>query len=255
MPRYFSRKAKYSSFTRKLNRWNFVRVSSGPEIGSYYHEFFLRDKPHLAAQMFCKNARTMLAMASSNENGQAKAPAASVAEVPAVPQINPDGQMATSVGPPATIGGITAGLGAAGLGPSMSEDVMMPQRQTDGNLPNPLLAALKGAPTSNPVAAAQNGMENASVSDLKGALLNSVPINTLQFLERQLQVLQQQEQANRLIMEQAMALSIQQRHRPSSHSPVSINQHARLLQMRQLMEARQRQQKGRVPTNSRASAA
>mmetsp|Transcript_26008 Transcript_26008/g.48478 ORF Transcript_26008/g.48478 Transcript_26008/m.48478 type:complete len:336 (+) Transcript_26008:99-1106(+) len=64
MPRFFPRKSKYSSFTRKLNRWNFVRVSSGPELGAYYHEFFLRDKPHLAAQMFCKNARTKIAMAT-----------------------------------------------------------------------------------------------------------------------------------------------------------------------------------------------
>jgi len=90
MPKFFPRKSKYSSFTRKLNRWyvehengvsrrtqtrrlspllalynrNFNRVSSGPELGSYYHEFFLRDKPHLAAQMFCKNARTKIAMAS-----------------------------------------------------------------------------------------------------------------------------------------------------------------------------------------------
>ena len=41
-----------------------MRISSGPEVGAYYHEFFLRDKPHLAAQMFCKNARTKIAMAS-----------------------------------------------------------------------------------------------------------------------------------------------------------------------------------------------
>lgn len=67
MPRFFPRKSKYSSFTRKLNRWNFVRVSSGPELGAYYHEFFLRDKPQLAAQMFCKNARTKIAMATLNE--------------------------------------------------------------------------------------------------------------------------------------------------------------------------------------------
>lgn len=63
MPKFFSRKSKYSSFTRKLNRWNFIRVSSGPELGAYYHEFFLRDRPQLAAQMFCKNARTKIAMA------------------------------------------------------------------------------------------------------------------------------------------------------------------------------------------------
>merc|ERR1719223_391412 len=61
MPRFFPRKSKYSSFTRKLNRWNFTRVSSGPELGAYYHEFFLRDQPYLAAQMFCKNPRTKIA--------------------------------------------------------------------------------------------------------------------------------------------------------------------------------------------------
>jgi hypothetical protein len=95
MPRYFPRKAKYSSFTRKLNRWyvytilvrrlvfeektancenlilrnlccrNFMRVANGPEPGAYFHKFFLRDQPQLAAQMFCKNARTMLAMNSN----------------------------------------------------------------------------------------------------------------------------------------------------------------------------------------------
>jgi hypothetical protein len=46
---------------------NFLRVSKGPESGAYYHHFFLRDKPHLAAQMFCKNARTILAMATNEK--------------------------------------------------------------------------------------------------------------------------------------------------------------------------------------------
>ena len=41
-----------------------MRVANGPEYGAYFHKFFIRDKPHLAAQMFCKNARTMFAMAS-----------------------------------------------------------------------------------------------------------------------------------------------------------------------------------------------
>jgi hypothetical protein len=48
-----------------FNNRNFTRVSSGPELGAHYHEFFVRDQPHLAAQMFCKNARTKIAMASS----------------------------------------------------------------------------------------------------------------------------------------------------------------------------------------------
>ncbi|KAL9179097.1 hypothetical protein ACHAXT_000139 [Thalassiosira profunda] len=38
---------KYASFTRRLKRWKFVRVSSGIEMGSYYHPHFQRGKPHL----------------------------------------------------------------------------------------------------------------------------------------------------------------------------------------------------------------
>ena len=43
-----------------------MRVANGPEPGAYFHKYFLRDQPQLAAQMFCKNARTMLAMNSNS---------------------------------------------------------------------------------------------------------------------------------------------------------------------------------------------
>eukprot|EP00957_Ditylum_brightwellii_P012030 908669-Ditylum_brightwellii.AAC.1 len=36
MPKFF-KQSKYTSFTRKLNRWGFTRVSRGPEMGAYYH--------------------------------------------------------------------------------------------------------------------------------------------------------------------------------------------------------------------------
>jgi len=89
MPKCFPRKSKYSSFTRKLNRWNFVRISSGPELGAYYHEFFLRDKPHLAAQMFCKNARTRLAMAAVSESeAKPQEPAVPVVASTSAPNVN-----------------------------------------------------------------------------------------------------------------------------------------------------------------------
>jgi hypothetical protein len=42
-----------------------MRVANGPEPGAYFHKYFLRDQPQLAAQMFCKNARTMLAMSAN----------------------------------------------------------------------------------------------------------------------------------------------------------------------------------------------
>mmetsp|Transcript_21423 Transcript_21423/g.32753 ORF Transcript_21423/g.32753 Transcript_21423/m.32753 type:complete len:268 (-) Transcript_21423:261-1064(-) len=37
----------YHSFNRVINAWSFRRKSTGPDRGSYFHELFLRGKPHL----------------------------------------------------------------------------------------------------------------------------------------------------------------------------------------------------------------
>ena len=50
LPRYFDG-AKYTSFTRRLKRWKFVRVPRGPEIGAYYNEHFKRGRPDLVRGM------------------------------------------------------------------------------------------------------------------------------------------------------------------------------------------------------------
>jgi len=50
MPKYF-KQTKFPSFTRKLSRWGFTRVQRGPEVGVYYHDLFLRDKPTLCLKM------------------------------------------------------------------------------------------------------------------------------------------------------------------------------------------------------------
>mmetsp|Transcript_28849 Transcript_28849/g.43561 ORF Transcript_28849/g.43561 Transcript_28849/m.43561 type:complete len:369 (+) Transcript_28849:79-1185(+) len=55
MPKYF-KKVKFTSFTRKLNRWSFVRITRGPETGAYYNEFFQRDDHRLCLQMRCRNS-------------------------------------------------------------------------------------------------------------------------------------------------------------------------------------------------------
>jgi len=74
LPKYF-RKTKYTSFTRKLNRWNFTRVTArGSEFRSYYHDFFQRDNSALCAQMYCKNDRAIFALSNTDvinekENG------------------------------------------------------------------------------------------------------------------------------------------------------------------------------------------
>ncbi|KAL7548344.1 hypothetical protein ACHAWF_011631 [Thalassiosira exigua] len=50
LPRYFDG-AKFTSFTRRLKRWNFKRVPRGPELGAYYNKRFRRDEPKLVLEM------------------------------------------------------------------------------------------------------------------------------------------------------------------------------------------------------------
>uniref|UniRef100_A0A7S2MZV7 HSF-type DNA-binding domain-containing protein n=1 Tax=Helicotheca tamesis TaxID=374047 RepID=A0A7S2MZV7_9STRA len=57
LPNFFKR-AKYSSFTRKLHRWGFQRRLRGEEAGSYYHKLFQRDDEELCLKMsMSMNAR------------------------------------------------------------------------------------------------------------------------------------------------------------------------------------------------------
>lgn len=53
LPKYF-KSAKYSSFTRKLHRWNFQRHYRGDEAGAFYHKDFMKDRLDLVEQMTCK---------------------------------------------------------------------------------------------------------------------------------------------------------------------------------------------------------
>eukprot|EP00571_Detonula_confervacea_P016959 CAMPEP_0172302750 /NCGR_PEP_ID=MMETSP1058-20130122/4410_1 /TAXON_ID=83371 /ORGANISM="Detonula confervacea, Strain CCMP 353" /LENGTH=742 /DNA_ID=CAMNT_0013013345 /DNA_START=33 /DNA_END=2261 /DNA_ORIENTATION=- len=50
LPRYFDG-AKFTSFTRRLKRWSYVRVPRGPELGAYYNKNFMRDQPELVQKM------------------------------------------------------------------------------------------------------------------------------------------------------------------------------------------------------------
>jgi len=49
----FLKQTQYTSFTRKLCRWKFVRVPRGPFIGAYYHKLFRRNRPALCKLMSC----------------------------------------------------------------------------------------------------------------------------------------------------------------------------------------------------------
>ena len=55
LPKYFHKQSKYSSFTRKLNRWGFTRVTRGPEAGAYYNQHFRRGGHRQVMQMSCQS--------------------------------------------------------------------------------------------------------------------------------------------------------------------------------------------------------
>lgn len=84
LPKYFHKQSKYSSFTRKLNRWGFIRVTRGPETGAYYHTFFQRDGHRLLLQMSC-------------QSGPSKASAASNDPTKGSPSVGPGGGVAAAV--------------------------------------------------------------------------------------------------------------------------------------------------------------
>jgi hypothetical protein len=47
LPRFYG-PAKFTSFTRRLKRWSFARVPSGPFMGAYFNPNFRRGEPELA---------------------------------------------------------------------------------------------------------------------------------------------------------------------------------------------------------------
>jgi hypothetical protein len=196
---------------------NFVRVSGGPELGAYYHEFFLRDKPQLAAQMFCKNARSKLAMAAMSESEPK--PTAVITPAPVV-------ATQTQVSP------------TSALMEAMRQKV--PEQFNNNN--------------------------NNNNNQIKA--FPSYGNSTLQLLQRQLEMMQQeqsnkhfellQQERTRILLEQASS-SFQNNLMPPAQvqqkEQLPNGQAQRLLQMQQLMQMQMQQRQGHVANNPRASAA
>ena len=61
LPAYL-KQTQYTSFTRKLCRWKFIRVSRGPFMGAYHHKLFRRDHPALCKLMSCNDEVPRLAV-------------------------------------------------------------------------------------------------------------------------------------------------------------------------------------------------
>jgi hypothetical protein len=89
LPDHF-KSAKYSSFTRKLHRWGFMRHYRGEEAGAFYHKDFKKDRLDLVEKMTCHKmepprAPTVVATAARKAQvaKPAEQPAPRVAVTPA----------------------------------------------------------------------------------------------------------------------------------------------------------------------------
>lgn len=60
LPRYFSQQSLYTSFTRKLTRWDFKRIPRGPFIGVYYNDFFQKGAKELCYRMTCSDKKKLI---------------------------------------------------------------------------------------------------------------------------------------------------------------------------------------------------
>ncbi len=67
LPKYF-KQSKFTSFTRKLNRWGFTRVTRGPETGAYYHKLFQRGDLEGCMQMSCQTTNRFSSRGMTNIN-------------------------------------------------------------------------------------------------------------------------------------------------------------------------------------------
>lgn len=77
LPEHF-KTAKYSSFTRKLHRWGFVRHYRGEEAGAFYHKDFQRDRLDLVEKMTCHKAEAPKSAAPVQKEAAEKLAAAKV---------------------------------------------------------------------------------------------------------------------------------------------------------------------------------
>jgi HSF-type DNA-binding len=77
LPEHF-KSAKYSSFTRKLHRWGFMRHYRGEEAGAFFHDDFLKGRIDLVDKMTCYKQSGEVKPAAWAPARKAAVPAASV---------------------------------------------------------------------------------------------------------------------------------------------------------------------------------
>ena len=68
LPKYFKRLKLFPSFKRRLNRWGFEKVRKGPDVGAYYHQFFIKGDYTLLLRMGCSDGPSKTTMRRNEDS-------------------------------------------------------------------------------------------------------------------------------------------------------------------------------------------
>ncbi|KAL7495171.1 hypothetical protein ACHAWT_003700 [Skeletonema menzelii] len=195
LPRYF-KQSKYLSFTRQLNLWGFKRITRGKDIGAYYHEIFLRGRPHLAMRMKRQKIKGTGMKLTPNPDSEPDF----YTEYPMMPQLEPSLQNQGPLPPlPAErMGMLMQPASAADVsGQNLLKALKVASSQQQPNMQPPVLThpQLHHMQQQHHLAAASRMMPGAT-SDyhrLFGAMNASAGVNSM-FSAETLHQLQQQQQ-------------------------------------------------------------
>lgn len=77
LPTYFDG-GKFTSFTRRLKRWGFERITIGPEVGAFHNKHFTRDNPEMAKKIKYKTDGQQCEEDNKNGNGESNNEAGAV---------------------------------------------------------------------------------------------------------------------------------------------------------------------------------
>jgi hypothetical protein len=126
LPSHF-KSAKYSSFTRKLHRWGFIRHYRGEEAGAFHHKYFQKDRLELVEKMTCfKEGEKLYASPKHEEKTESLAPRH--------PPMNTRDSLADIL--PPLPSGFMSNMSRWPVNPSMQQNGIM-------NAPNDLNAAIE----------------------------------------------------------------------------------------------------------------
>jgi HSF-type DNA-binding len=222
LPKYF-KATKFTSFTRKLNRWGFNRAPRGPETGAYFHKLFQRDKPELSLTMSSQSGHKPTATAKLlTSTGMATIPGGGFVSM--MPNHPTAASGAMMINP-------TMMTGATGMAPvhmfptpfMPNPNMMMPSMALGGATHNATTPTTNGISTNStgmtlPPQLQQQQQQQQQQQFMWQQQMNLFNMQQMQLMQMQQQQFQQQQQRQQQPQQQQ-----QQQHSPGDPSHVATN--------------------------------